>query len=175
MIHPEPKGSTQGYPLDSVEVLRFEYLAGNPVKIILLKLNLPDDPHGFKGYLKIEVKLRWPPKVTLGRLLPHARGLGFKPRRGGFPSGAKKEWGLSPKAKKRARRVSFVENTTVFNRDDEDSATPVNHKQQQSPSDEPMFWNDRDNGNDEDEDMEDDEDDDEMDESGGGGSRSLFL
>nr|GEX72092.1 probable aldo-keto reductase 2 [Tanacetum cinerariifolium] len=27
------------------------------------------------------------------------RGLGFKPRRGGFPSGAKKEWGLSPKAK----------------------------------------------------------------------------
>ncbi|GJY70525.1 probable phospholipid-transporting ATPase 4 [Tanacetum coccineum] len=36
---------------------------------------------------------------TLGRLLPHARGLGFKPRRGGFPSGLKKEWGLSPKAK----------------------------------------------------------------------------
>ncbi|GJY64028.1 hypothetical protein Tco_0465488 [Tanacetum coccineum] len=69
--------------------------------------------------------------------------------------------------KKRARRVSFVENTTVhiFNRDDEDSATPVNHKQQQSPSDEPMFWNDRDNGNGEDEDMEDDENDDEMDES----------
>nr|GEX27851.1 putative reverse transcriptase domain-containing protein [Tanacetum cinerariifolium] len=33
------------------------------------------------------------------RLLPHARGLGFKPRRGGFPSGAKKKWGLSPKAK----------------------------------------------------------------------------
>ncbi|GJT55637.1 hypothetical protein Tco_0990691 [Tanacetum coccineum] len=41
----------------------------------------------------------WPPKVTLGRLLPHARSLGFKPRREGFPSGAKKEWGLSPKAK----------------------------------------------------------------------------
>nr|GEU92458.1 zf-CCHC domain-containing protein/UBN2 domain-containing protein [Tanacetum cinerariifolium] len=41
----------------------------------------------------------WPPRVTLGRLLPHARGLGFKPRRGGFPSGAKKEWGLSPKVK----------------------------------------------------------------------------
>nr|GEV87670.1 RNA-directed DNA polymerase, eukaryota [Tanacetum cinerariifolium] len=37
--------------------------------------------------------------ITLGRLLPHARGLGFKPHRGGFPSGAKKEWGLSPKAK----------------------------------------------------------------------------
>nr|GEY12058.1 transposase, mutator type [Tanacetum cinerariifolium] len=38
-------------------------------------------------------------KGNLGRLLPHARGLGFKPRRGGFPSGAKKEWGLSPKVK----------------------------------------------------------------------------
>nr|GEY82319.1 hypothetical protein [Tanacetum cinerariifolium] len=34
---------------------------------------------------------RWPPRVTLERLLPHARGLGFKPRYGGFPSGAKKE------------------------------------------------------------------------------------
>nr|GEV75232.1 reverse transcriptase domain-containing protein [Tanacetum cinerariifolium] len=31
--------------------------------------------------------------ATKGNL--HARGLGFKPRRGGFPSGAKKEWGLS--------------------------------------------------------------------------------
>nr|GEZ20215.1 hypothetical protein [Tanacetum cinerariifolium] len=29
----------------------------------------------------------------------HARGLGFKPRRRGFPLGAKKEWGLSSKAK----------------------------------------------------------------------------
>ncbi|GJR35137.1 hypothetical protein Tco_1210821 [Tanacetum coccineum] len=46
-----------------------------------------------------ELCIEWPPRVTLGRLLPHARGLGFKPRRGGFPSGAKKEWGLSPKAK----------------------------------------------------------------------------
>nr|GEU96887.1 hypothetical protein [Tanacetum cinerariifolium] len=43
----------------------------------------------------------WPPMVTLGRLLPHARGLEFKPRRRGFPSGAKKEWGLSPKEKVR--------------------------------------------------------------------------
>nr|GEY40201.1 transcription factor DYT1 [Tanacetum cinerariifolium] len=40
----------------------------------------------------------WPPKVTFGSLLPHARGLGFKPRREGFPSGAKKEWGIYPKA-----------------------------------------------------------------------------
>nr|GEV90095.1 reverse transcriptase domain-containing protein [Tanacetum cinerariifolium] len=37
---------------------------------------------------------------VMGRLLPHARGLEFKPHRGGFPSGAKKEWGLSPKAKR---------------------------------------------------------------------------
>ncbi|GJU82314.1 hypothetical protein Tco_1284679 [Tanacetum coccineum] len=83
MIQPEPEGSTQGYPLDSVEVLRdykhfyrlshselvdiekvavcsslrslklkctiesrakkrFYTTAGNPVKEILLKLNLPD-------------------------------------------------------------------------------------------------------------------------------------
>ncbi|GJZ07756.1 hypothetical protein Tco_0542039 [Tanacetum coccineum] len=42
MIQPEPEGSTQGYPLDSVEVLRFNTTAGNPVKEILLKLNLPD-------------------------------------------------------------------------------------------------------------------------------------
>nr|GEU80922.1 cyclin A/B/D/E [Tanacetum cinerariifolium] len=41
-----------------------------------------------------KLKAVWPPRVTLGRLLPHARGLGFKPRRGGFPSGAKNEWGL---------------------------------------------------------------------------------
>ncbi|GKB66411.1 hypothetical protein Tco_0927823 [Tanacetum coccineum] len=38
----EPEGSTQGYPLVSVEVLRFDSSAGNPVKEILLKLNLPD-------------------------------------------------------------------------------------------------------------------------------------
>ncbi|GJS22974.1 retrovirus-related pol polyprotein from transposon TNT 1-94 [Tanacetum coccineum] len=42
MIQPELEGSTQGYPLVSVEVLRFLYSAGNPVKEILLKLNLPD-------------------------------------------------------------------------------------------------------------------------------------
>ncbi|GKD86084.1 hypothetical protein Tco_1357238, partial [Tanacetum coccineum] len=60
MIQPEPEGSTQGYPLDSVEVLRydtkgekfdefdtyvlerFDTLVGNPVKEILLKLNIPD-------------------------------------------------------------------------------------------------------------------------------------
>ncbi|GKB82573.1 hypothetical protein Tco_0949468 [Tanacetum coccineum] len=56
MIQPEPEGSTQGYPLVSVEALehaeydesntyvleRFNTTAGNPVKKILLKLNLSD-------------------------------------------------------------------------------------------------------------------------------------
>nr|GEZ10938.1 hypothetical protein [Tanacetum cinerariifolium] len=50
---------------------------------------------------RVEIKAKWPPRVTLERLLPHARDLGFKPRREGFPLGAKKEWGLSPKAKVR--------------------------------------------------------------------------
>nr|GEW34266.1 hypothetical protein [Tanacetum cinerariifolium] len=56
---------------------------------------------------------RWPPRVTLGRLLPHARGLEFKPRRGGFPSGAKKEWGLSPKAKVRVLHTAQLDVTGV--------------------------------------------------------------
>nr|GEY01501.1 hypothetical protein [Tanacetum cinerariifolium] len=56
-------------------------------------------------------KLRWPPRVTLGRLLPHARGLGFKPRREGFPSGAKKEWGLSSKAKVRVLHTAQLDVT----------------------------------------------------------------
>nr|GEV00289.1 hypothetical protein [Tanacetum cinerariifolium] len=55
--------------------------------------------------------LRWPPRVTLGRLLPHAKGLGFKPRRGGFPSGAKKEWGLSLKAKVRVLHTTQLDVT----------------------------------------------------------------
>nr|GEU56751.1 hypothetical protein [Tanacetum cinerariifolium] len=43
MIQPEPEGSTQGYPLVSVEVLRkIHTLVGNPVKEILLKMNLLD-------------------------------------------------------------------------------------------------------------------------------------
>nr|GEZ75080.1 hypothetical protein [Tanacetum cinerariifolium] len=49
--------------------------------------------------------------VTLGRLLPHARGLGFKPRCGGFPSRAKKEWGLSPKAKVRVLHTAQLDVT----------------------------------------------------------------
>nr|GEZ40370.1 hypothetical protein [Tanacetum cinerariifolium] len=49
--------------------------------------------------------------VTLGRFLPHARGLGFKPRRWGFPSGAKKEWGLSPKAKVRVLHAAQLDVT----------------------------------------------------------------
>ncbi|GJY01329.1 hypothetical protein Tco_0359481 [Tanacetum coccineum] len=42
MIQPEPEGSAKGYPLVSVEVLRFDTPAGNPIKKILLKLNLFD-------------------------------------------------------------------------------------------------------------------------------------
>nr|GEU95311.1 BOI-related E3 ubiquitin-protein ligase 1-like [Tanacetum cinerariifolium] len=55
----------------------------------------------------------WPLRVTLRRLLPHARGLGFKPRRGGFPSGAKKEWGLSPKAKDRVLHTAQLDVTLL--------------------------------------------------------------
>ncbi|GJV56010.1 ubiquitin carboxyl-terminal hydrolase 2-like protein [Tanacetum coccineum] len=57
----------------------------------------------------------WPPRVTLGRLLPHARGLGFKPRRGGFPSGAKKEWGLSSRAKVRVLHTAQLDVTVSSN------------------------------------------------------------
>nr|GEV37449.1 1-aminocyclopropane-1-carboxylate synthase 3-like [Tanacetum cinerariifolium] len=57
--------------------------------------------------------LRWPPKITLGRLLSHTIGLGFKPRRGGFPSGAKKEWGLSPKAKVRVLHTAQLDVTAL--------------------------------------------------------------
>nr|GEX72843.1 protein DETOXIFICATION 45, chloroplastic [Tanacetum cinerariifolium] len=62
---------------------------------------------------QIYLQLRWPPRITLGRLLPHARGLGFKPRRGVFPSGAKKEWGLSPKAKVRVLHTAQLDVTTA--------------------------------------------------------------
>nr|GEY96527.1 PHD finger protein ALFIN-LIKE 4-like [Tanacetum cinerariifolium] len=55
--------------------------------------------------------IRWSSKVTLGRLLSHARGLGFKPRREGFPSGAKKEWGLSPKANIRVLHTAQLDVT----------------------------------------------------------------
>ncbi|GJT65202.1 hypothetical protein Tco_1016682 [Tanacetum coccineum] len=58
-IQPEPEGSTQGYLLDSVEVLRFYTLAGNPVKEILLKLNLPDHRSiltDSKEYIKMDTE-----------------------------------------------------------------------------------------------------------------------
>nr|GEV17239.1 hypothetical protein [Tanacetum cinerariifolium] len=55
--------------------------------------------------------VEWPPRITLGRLLPHARGLVFKPRHGGFPSGAKKEWDLSPKAKIRVLHTAQLDVT----------------------------------------------------------------
>ncbi|GJX91015.1 hypothetical protein Tco_0344341 [Tanacetum coccineum] len=65
MIQPEPEGSTQGYPLDSVEVLRYD-TKGEKVRIrnnaILeqtqqgISHEVSVDPHGFEGYLKMEVK-----------------------------------------------------------------------------------------------------------------------
>ncbi|GJR49724.1 hypothetical protein Tco_1400245 [Tanacetum coccineum] len=59
-------------------------------------------------------ELRWPPMISLGRLLPHVRGLGFKPRREGFPSGAKKEWGLSLKAKVQVLHTSQLDVTSAI-------------------------------------------------------------
>ncbi|GKA15446.1 hypothetical protein Tco_0695193 [Tanacetum coccineum] len=59
MIQPKPEGSTQGYPLDSVEVLRFYTSARNPVKEILLKLNLPDHRSiltDSKEYIKMDME-----------------------------------------------------------------------------------------------------------------------
>ncbi|GJZ15216.1 retrovirus-related pol polyprotein from transposon TNT 1-94 [Tanacetum coccineum] len=56
MIQPEPEGSTQGYPQDSVEVLRFYTSAGNPIKEILLKLNLLDH-RSILTDSKMEVKI----------------------------------------------------------------------------------------------------------------------
>nr|GEU66794.1 mitogen-activated protein kinase 15 [Tanacetum cinerariifolium] len=67
--------------------------------------------HGVTIPRALRSQLRWPPRVTLGRLLPHARGFGFKPRRGGLPSGAKKEWGLSPKAKVRVLHTAQLDVT----------------------------------------------------------------
>ncbi|GJV25627.1 retrovirus-related pol polyprotein from transposon TNT 1-94 [Tanacetum coccineum] len=66
MIQPELEGSTQGYPLDSIEVLRFYTSAGNPVKEILLKLNLPDHRSiltDSKEYIKMVMELTGP-KIT---------------------------------------------------------------------------------------------------------------
>ncbi|GJU08959.1 hypothetical protein Tco_1125389 [Tanacetum coccineum] len=59
------------------------------------------------------IQLRWPPRVTVGRLLPHVRGLGFEPHREGFPSGAKKEWGLSPKTKGLESSSNGLKNSVV--------------------------------------------------------------
>nr|GEV92999.1 hypothetical protein [Tanacetum cinerariifolium] len=80
--------------------------------------------HSINSFLRVKRKVNglkasiqslwtWPPKVTLRRLLPHARGLGFKPRCGGFLSGAKKEWGLSPKAKVRVLHTAELDVTNM--------------------------------------------------------------
>nr|GEY40520.1 hypothetical protein [Tanacetum cinerariifolium] len=76
------------------------------VVVVMVKVMVVKESRG------VEMIVEWPPMVILGRLLPHARGLGFKPRRGGFPSGAKKEWGLSLKAKVRVLHTAQL-NVTV--------------------------------------------------------------
>nr|GEW41988.1 putative retrotransposon Ty1-copia subclass protein [Tanacetum cinerariifolium] len=89
-----------GEEIDSLNTNELESLKRQllcPVLLVMLKSK--------------EILNRWPPRVTLGRLLPHARGLGFKPRRGGFPSGAKKEWGLSLKAKVRVLHTAQLDVT----------------------------------------------------------------
>nr|GEY75353.1 proline-rich receptor-like protein kinase PERK9 [Tanacetum cinerariifolium] len=58
--------------------------------------------------------------VTLRRLLPHARGLGLKLRCGVFPSEAKKEWGLSPKANVRVLHTAQLDVTVKEDPDDAD-------------------------------------------------------
>nr|GEY36914.1 hypothetical protein [Tanacetum cinerariifolium] len=60
-MFPEPEGSTQNIPLDSVVVLRkINTPAGNPVKEIILKLNLPDHRSiltDSKEYIKMDTEL----------------------------------------------------------------------------------------------------------------------
>ncbi|GJZ23374.1 hypothetical protein Tco_0560833 [Tanacetum coccineum] len=62
MIQPEPEGSTQGYPLVSVEVLSHgssDTMHNPPYQLSHSELVDIEkaDPHGFEGYLKMEVKI----------------------------------------------------------------------------------------------------------------------
>nr|GFC44356.1 hypothetical protein [Tanacetum cinerariifolium] len=69
--------------------------------------------HDFSAFILTELK-KLPSKFSdIRGLLPHARGLGFKPRRGGFPSGAKKEWGLSPKVKVQVLHIAQLDVTAT--------------------------------------------------------------
>nr|GEU53829.1 retrotransposon protein [Tanacetum cinerariifolium] len=104
------------------EIIKDEKVIGKITVVILVRDRCPrgkdvSTGHEFDLYvrlIKIDSEILsafapiWPPRVTLRRLLPHARGLGFKPRRGDFPSGAKKEWGLSPKAKFNRNFVAYA-------------------------------------------------------------------
>ncbi|GJT68074.1 hypothetical protein Tco_1019554 [Tanacetum coccineum] len=70
MIQPKPEGSTQGYPLVSVEVLRYDKRSKSEIKGRMqteMELTLEQtqqgvsyevsvDPHGFEGYVKMVVK-----------------------------------------------------------------------------------------------------------------------
>nr|GEV15239.1 hypothetical protein [Tanacetum cinerariifolium] len=71
MIQPKSEGSTQGYPLVSVEVLRYDKrsksenmgIVPTEIKLILehtqqgISYEVSVDPYGFAGYLKMEVKV----------------------------------------------------------------------------------------------------------------------
>nr|GEU38721.1 caffeic acid 3-O-methyltransferase [Tanacetum cinerariifolium] len=89
---------------------RFNKVFNSAENSLLKGINF-DLPHVIEGAITYPGMNLWPPRVTLGRLLPHARGLGFKPRRGVFPSGAKKEWGLSPKVKVRVLHTAQLDVT----------------------------------------------------------------
>nr|GEV70829.1 hypothetical protein [Tanacetum cinerariifolium] len=86
----------------------------------VMKHAIKDDQREMKFIILVKVLILygmfiWPPKITLGRLLSHARGLRFKPRRGGFPSGAKNEWGSSPKANVRVLHTAQLDITVSSN------------------------------------------------------------
>nr|GEW39619.1 hypothetical protein [Tanacetum cinerariifolium] len=122
------KGSNQGNRMNQNDDAINDNILGNVRNVIVnndqrgftykefLACNSKEyDDSGVDPFMSLVTFQIWPPRVTLGRLLPHARGLGFKPRRGGFLSGAKNEWGLSPKAKVRVLHTAQLDVTVSSN------------------------------------------------------------
>ncbi|GKE40501.1 RNA-directed DNA polymerase, eukaryota, partial [Tanacetum coccineum] len=66
----------------------------------------------YEDWYRCNASFSW---VTLGKLLPHARGLGFEPHREGFSSGAKNEWGLSSKENVRVLHTAQLDVTVSSN------------------------------------------------------------
>nr|GEW82102.1 probable carboxylesterase SOBER1-like [Tanacetum cinerariifolium] len=71
-----------------------------------------------ESWIKSRLQAQMATKGNLGEVVTHARGLGFKPRREGFSSGAKKEWGLSPKAKVRVLHTAQLDVTVAVRQED---------------------------------------------------------